>query len=530
VRFQPDQVRSSGVAFVSAGDDLSLGAAAVRGVALPAMPPAMTAHYTQELARIADRLVALSQEQARLGEELQVRAEAATIADQGSGLASPRAGRRLAQALTGTVDVVGAAGIALRTRISVSGGRVTATSASGLRVSASTAELGVSSHTASGGAQPEHPARTGPRAEEPGSPTGESGRAAGSPTATAQGGLAAVTAADALSDHGTGSGHHGGAPAGPADAGPATHVVAPHPMPAAGDTDRQHWACWMAGQASHAHLPPTLPLIVALAHSGMTNLPAADGGAGFFGIDPGRAYAPPGHGLPRDSQPDASWWVDQPDAQLDHVLRQLRDVSGGSRDAGLSDPESLARWARDAGLGSDQGQLVQIHDAAHAMVSHCGQAGGVAAGGGHALSIARGQLGVHEVGANSGPEVNRYLAAADTAPGNPWCASFVTWSMEHGGQQLPGPGWAAVSHWVQAASAGEHGLSLVDAAHARPGDIVAYDWGGGTDFGNDGHIGFLDSKVVGGHFTAVEGNAGDAVSRMQRSVDQGNVVFIRANG
>jgi hypothetical protein len=94
---------------------------------------------------------------------------------------------------------------------------------------------------------------------------------------------------------------------------------------------------------------------------------------------------------------------------------------------------------------------------------------------------------------------------------------------------MPGQGWAAVTNWVHAAENHQHGLQIVDAAHARPGDIVAYDWGHDGDFGADGHIGFLDSKVdPSGHFTAVEGNAQDAVTRMDRNLGMAKIVFIRA--
>jgi hypothetical protein len=148
------------------------------------------------------------------------------------------------------------------------------------------------------------------------------------------------------------------------------------------------------------------------------------------------------------------------------------------------------------------------------------------------LRVAQSQLGVRESGgANAGREVDRYLAAAGTAPGNPWCASFVTWAMGHAGHPMAGDGWAAVSHWVDAARTHQDGLQLVDAAHARPGDLVAYDWGGGTDFAGDGHIGILASAVdQDGGFQAVEGNAGDAVARMQRHLGEANIVFIRAAG
>ena len=80
------------------------------------------------------------------------------------------------------------------------------------------------------------------------------------------------------------------------------------------------------------------------------------------------------------------------------------------------------------------------------------------------------QLGVAEVGgANRGQQVEEYLAAAKVAPGNPWCASFVTWSLEKAGHKMPGGGWAAVQTWVRNAEQGKNGLQIVSAEDARPG-------------------------------------------------------------
>ncbi len=124
--------------------------------------------------------------------------------------------------------------------------------------------------------------------------------------------------------------------------------------------------------------------------------------------------------------------------------------------------------------------------------------GGESSLGAAALRVAQTQRGVRETGgANTGPQVDQYLEAAGVAPGNPWCASFITWSLEQAGHKMDGGGWAAVATWVRNAEQGGNGLKLVSAEEARPGDIVAYDWGGETDFGADGHIGFLDSERQG---------------------------------
>ena len=45
--------------------------------------------------------------------------------------------------------------------------------------------------------------------------------------------------------------------------------------------------------------------------------------------------------------------------------------------------------------------------------------------------LARTQIGIHEVGDNSGPDVARYIAGAHAgALGDPWCAIFANWALE----------------------------------------------------------------------------------------------------
>ena len=92
----------------------------------------------------------------------------------------------------------------------------------------------------------------------------------------------------------------------------------------------------------------------------------------------------------------------------------------------------------------------------------------------------------------------------------------MTWSLAQNGHKMDGSGWAAVQTWVRNAEASKNDLQVVSADQARPGDIVAYDWGGQDDFGSDGHIGFLKSEVKDGKFTALEGNNQDAVMEVPR--------------
>src|SRR5674476_637227 len=45
--------------------------------------------------------------------------------------------------------------------------------------------------------------------------------------------------------------------------------------------------------------------------------------------------------------------------------------------------------------------------------------------------LARTQIGIHEIGDNSGPDVARYIAGAHAgALGDPWCSIFACWALE----------------------------------------------------------------------------------------------------
>ena len=312
-------------------------------------------------------------------------------------------------------------------------------------------------------------------------------------------------------------------------------------------------AAWMAGQAEKRGLPPELPLMASLVESGMKNLNFGDADSvGFFqmrvGIWNQGAYA----GYPDDPSLQVKWFLDNAE-----TVKKARIASGKS----IDDPNQYGDWIADVErpaeqyrgryqtkLGEAQGLLksraaappepvapapvavaaaqpvaaqaplpyAQPAPPVAAVVeaAAAAPAGGGSPLGGEALKIAKTQLGVREIGgANRGQQVEQYLAAAKVAPGNPWCASFITWSLEQAGHKMPGGGWAGVQTWVRNAEQGANGLKIVSAADARPGDIVAYDWGGQNDFGSDGHIGFLDSTVKDGKFTALEGNNADAVEQ-----------------
>jgi len=586
ILISPSDVRGAGQAFVARSDDLARAATRVRGVALPEMPIAVAATVTSHLEVAAQRLGMAAEEYARVGEELQFRAAAAGLADAGAPDAALHGGSRLRDALAagGAISARGPGGRLVVGTASV-GSDGTVVTAGGLRFTIPELRVGaaagdpdaLSDASDSGddsrdggdwapGGEPAVASaqRHGDQVDGEITPSAAAPSAPGPVLAEPTSGPPAVVTAEALRGDGAREPLHPLARAAlghPDDAADRPHHVgdttrellqpAPGHPPPAHETDQQKWACWMAARSAHAGVPHMLPLMIALACSGLRNVQGAGDAVGFFDLKAGITHAPRGHGEPPDAAPGAQWWIDRPGAQLDHVLRELRDTGGGIRTGTLADADALARWAAHAHPEMAAEDYAAAHAAANELAAQCGggrpsTADTAAPVVGNAatsptpaepsgdevvaLAAARSQLGVHEAGVNTGPQVDRYLASARVAPGNPWCASFVTWSLQQAGHPMPGTGWAAVQTWVHAAASGEHGLRLVDPDAARPGDLVAFDWGGGNDFTTDGHIGFLDSPVRDLQFTTVEGNSSDAVSRVRRHMGEGNVVFIRVDG
>jgi hypothetical protein len=536
IKLDPAGMRASGLQFVAACDALNTIAGQVAATALPAMAPEMAARHRANLEAVGLRVRACAAQSLTLGEELQLRAAAAEAADAPSMREHVLAAAQLHQAVTLDVALIGAGGALRSARLRIGQSGVAVQAQSGLRFTMPELAFDLDSAPSAELAPPpaERPGDDPQPAPEPARPV-DQGTPIGGPVA------ATVHQAVALPPEPAdppGPDYVFGDPLDPSGEGGPELRAGDHDgsggapplkeMPKVVETDRQDWACWMAGAAAREGLPPALPLMIGLATGGMRNMPEYDGSVGFFGTNAGEAYAPAGHGLPRGEQPDAEWWLDHPKAQLDHLVRQLQDSSGGSRTGDLSDAEALGRWAHEVQPDLDPSELSSIHEAANELVSLCRGGEGTAAS--SVIKVATSQLGVHERGPNAGPEVDQYLAAAGAPSGNPWCAGFVTWSMQQAGHDMPGTGWAAVSSWVHAAEAGQHGLQIVSAEEARPGDIVAYDWGHGSDFAADGHIGLLESGVQDGRFIALEGNSGDAVARMGRSMSEANIVFIRAGG
>jgi peptidoglycan hydrolase-like protein with peptidoglycan-binding domain len=152
-------------------------------------------------------------------------------------------------------------------------------------------------------------------------------------------------------------------------------------------------------------------------------------------------------------------------------------------------------------------------------------------GGGYGkiLDIAEAEVGTVEGSARAnsyGASVGLSLSTSNYA----WCATFVSWVAKQTGASSYRNSY--VSGWVKQARAGNYHLSVTP--NPQPGDIVAFDWDGGSDFtGGNEHIGIVRT-VSGASFTTVEGNTGnpngggDGVYVKSRTTNSSyDVVFIR---
>ena len=191
------------------------------------------------------------------------------------------------------------------------------------------------------------------------------------------------------------------------------------------------------------------------------------------------AYA----GYPDKPELQVKWFLDNAEAvkkaaprggQADRRPEPVRRLDRRRRAPRRAVPRPLPDQAR-RGSGPAQEPRRAAAAAPAAGAARRGRRGGApslpAGGGGSSLGAAALQLaadrqrGVREIGgANRGPQVEQYLAAAKVAPGNPWCASFITWSLEQAGHKMPGGGWAGVATWVRNAEQGNNGLKIVSAA------------------------------------------------------------------
>lgn len=143
-----------------------------------------------------------------------------------------------------------------------------------------------------------------------------------------------------------------------------------------------------------------------------------------------------------------------------------------------------------------------------------------------ALDHARSYLGVKESppGSNRGPLIDGWLRQAGVAPGNPWCAAFLSAMFAKAGRVLTFPNRASVGYFEQWARANGY---LV----ARPlkGDVVCYRFDG-DDWPD--HVGIVErvlalrwrDRVFVGWCQTIEGNTSSGVTGSQ---SDGGGVFRR---
>lgn len=219
-----------------------------------------------------------------------------------------------------------------------------------------------------------------------------------------------------------------------------------------------------------------------------------------------------------------------------NVSSSLADASTGSSDSGNgttlvssdqkpvayqgadpTDPISKAVRYLGGNPGSSEGSgcyAAIVHEWYQAILENPpGAEGGASGTLGKMIAVARSQIGTHEIpdGSNSGPQVNQYLASVNTAPGNFWCAAFVSWSAQQAGVKLgPDPadigsaGVAQITQW-----ANEKGIFTagITGPPPEPGDLVA--------FGQNDHIGIIEA-VHPGYLITIEGNASNQVEYVRR--------------
>lgn len=128
------------------------------------------------------------------------------------------------------------------------------------------------------------------------------------------------------------------------------------------------------------------------------------------------------------------------------------------------------------------------------------------------VAFATTQIGVMEkpLGSNSGPEVDKYLAAVGLDPGYFWCVAFTYYCYQQAASKLgiPNPHVktaGVLAHWNKAKNVASANRITTSAAVANPGlitpgSLFIIDHGGGF-----GHTGIV-TGLVGGLLETIEGN------------------------
>ncbi len=116
------------------------------------------------------------------------------------------------------------------------------------------------------------------------------------------------------------------------------------------------------------------------------------------------------------------------------------------------------------------------------------------------------QIGVRQVGDNTGPQVEQYLATTGLGPGYPWCAAFVAWVLTENNVPNPKSAWSP-SWFPQNKTI--YKLGEKNNATPLPGDVFGIYF---SNLGRIAHVGFIhrySDKIT----ITVEGNTNDTGSR-----------------
>lgn len=130
-----------------------------------------------------------------------------------------------------------------------------------------------------------------------------------------------------------------------------------------------------------------------------------------------------------------------------------------------------------------------------------------------ALSVAQGQLGVHEQGGNNtGPQVDQYLAAVGLDPGYPWCAAFLFFCFREASKRLalvnPVPRTASTQRlWTLSEP-------ITRDSNPQPGYVYVL-----QHSPTSGHVGIIESVGADGTIAEISGNTNQTGSR------EGNTVW-----
>lgn len=134
--------------------------------------------------------------------------------------------------------------------------------------------------------------------------------------------------------------------------------------------------------------------------------------------------------------------------------------------------------------------------------------------------IAANYVGITETAHNTGPEIDRFLASVGLPAGNPWCAAFVSYTLEQADVESPSVRSGLASHFIKENSIDARKFNR-GVYKPEPGDLLVWRRGN-TIFG---HLGIVESHEGKTLFT-IEGNTspgatganGSGVFRRDRSV------------